>query len=391
MLQRLASLFTQHHKLSYVSARIGSQANNRGFTLAEMAITVMVMAILLGISTPAIYAFMRQRDRQNEEINLNEVRKAMQAYLADKGSLPSDTGTGVNAWYNQLAGYTNLSSNEIANDVWGRPHSYIVYLNNARMMFGTSVNIYYATVHSMGLNASAENTYLDSNGASITIPGLAIAAGSNNNNTFAGSTSTSWWKAIGSTPDAIVNAFSSLRPGGDDQMIRFTNYSETLDRYNTTVQRLDHLTQALETYARSGYASRVQACGGASPDPALCANGIPEQTIYYPRASPVYGGGDDATVKYSNSTVIVNNANNDTLRRDNMQALMNVLGLPAEFCCSALTNASDGKPMPFYYFSNPRARTDTNCQARPTGAQGKLPARITTINSSDGNSDRTCG
>lgn len=366
-----------------------SLRQNRGFTLVEMVVTVAVMAILIGMSTPAIFEFMRQRDRQNEEIAQQQVVKAMQAYLADTGTLPTDTGTGANSWSTLLAAYTDLSADQIANDVWGRPRSYIVYLNNSRKLFGTTVNVYYATLHSMGTNGVAENTYKDSTGTG-TITGLALTQ-SGSRTIFAGSTSTDWWKAQGATPDAKVTAFSTMRAGGDDTMTRFTNYSEMLDRYNATVQRLDRLTQALETYARSHYAERVSFCNTAGRTAALCDNGVPEQTIYYPKAIPVSGGADAANVQYANGTTFVNNTKADVDRRTDMQALMNELGLPAEFCCTAMENASDGNPMPLYYFSNPRPRTSTSCGARPTLVDGKLPARITTKNSGDSNSDRTCG
>lgn len=360
---------------------------NRGFTLVEMVVTVAVMAILVGISTPSIFEFMRQRDNQSEEIAMGEVRKALQAYLADTGELPTDTGTGTNAWFNLLAGYSGLSSNEIANDVWGRPRKYIVYINSDRKLFGNTVNVYYATVHSMGINGKAEETYIDTNGANVTITGLAVTASA-----FDTSTDTTWWKNLGANSVARINAYSALRAGGDDQLMRYTNYAEVLDRYNATVERLDRLTQALETYARSGYAGRVSECSVSTPDPLLCANGIPEQTIYYPRSRPISGAAEAASIKYSDNTIIVDNTVNDTQRRNYMVNLMNRLGLPGEYCCSALENSTlDKLPKPFYYFSNPRARTGTGCAARPAVTDGKLPARITTKNSGDSNSDRTCG
>ncbi|PZP39992.1 MAG: hypothetical protein DI585_02250 [Pseudomonas fluorescens] len=355
-------------------------ASNRGFTLIEMVVTVAVMAILIGLSTPAIYEFMRQRDQQNEEIAQIEIRKAMQAYLADRGILPSDTATGTDAWYNQLAGYSSLSSNDIANDVWGRPRSYIVYLNNTRRLFGNTVNVYYATVHSMGLNGLADPSYINQSGASVSIPGLATTS-SAGKLTFAGSTVTTWWKWLGADAQAKVDAFSALRPGGDDVMTRFTNYGEVLDRYNTTLMRMDKLTAALETYARSGYAERVSFCSTAAKTALLCDNGVPEYTVYYPKSS-----NDTTNTRYSNGTLNISNATNDVQRRQGMEALMNELGLPAEFCCSALSNGSDDLPLPFYYFSNPRPRTSSGCGTRPVHGQTHLPARMTTRND-----NTTCG
>ena len=370
-------------------------ASNRGFTMVELVITVAVMGILLAVSTPSIYAFMRQRDNQKEEIALGEIRKAMQAYLADTGELPADTiAAGFTPWYNKLAGYTSMSANEIQNDTWGRERRYLLYTNTERKLFGNVVNVYYATIHSAGINGKAEKTYIDSTNATVTISGMGVTG-----TVYDSASSTTWWKMF-STTAGIINAFSTLRPGGDDVLLRFTNYAEVLDSYNATVQRLDHVTQALETYARSGYAERVSECSGASPSATRCGSGIPEKTIYYPHSlskEQTGTGAENANVLYNNPAIIVNNSQSDAARRSSMIDLMNLLGLPAEYCCSALdtfvANATTGERLtkPFYYFSNPRSRGTTGCATRPDFNSAKLPARITTKYNSESSPDRTCG
>lgn len=370
---------------------------NRGFTLVEMVITVAVMAILVSLSMPAIFEYLRQRDIQQEEISLTEIRKALQAYLAHNATLPSDTDTGADVWYSKLAGYTNMSESEIANDVFGRPRTYVMYQNSEREMFGNPVSVFYATVHSMGSNAVAEDTYKNNSGGTVAIPGISVSGGSFDG---AGGSSASWWKkqsggSARDVADKIVASFSALRPGGDDHLMRFTNYSEVLDRYNLTVQRLDILTQSLETFARSRYAERVSWCVSNQND-AKCTSGIPEKTIYYPRSRPassdteVVNGGSQNVIYDIPNTIFVDNSLSDERRREGMQNLMDELGLPRENCCSALEMAADGKPKPFYYFSNPRPRSSSGCGNRPrttsTENDIKLPARVTTSNSSS-----TCG
>lgn len=205
----MTNLFSRFLKNRQTQSQQGQPRRNRGFTLVEMVVTVAVMAILVGISTPSIFEFMRQRDNQSEEIALGEIRKAIQAYLADTGELPTDTGTGTNAWYNLLAGYTGLSANEIANDVWGRPRTYIVYINSDRKLFGNSVNVYYASVHSMGINGKAEDTYIDTSGNSVDINGLAVTS-----DAFDAPTDSTWWKNLGANSVDRINAYSALRAGG---------------------------------------------------------------------------------------------------------------------------------------------------------------------------------
>lgn len=361
---------------------------NRGFTMAEMVIVVAVLAILVTVSTPVIFQFMRQRDQQNEESAQQEIRKAIQAYLADKSALPDDTTD----WATALAGYTNLSRAQIATDGWRNPRTYIMYLDSTRNIMGTPVPIYYVTVFSSGVNGKAENKIVV-NGTTTTVSGVAITG-----TAFAGSTNSGWWARNG---DRVAN-FSTVQPGGDDQMMRFTDYPEKLDRYNLTTQRLDRLSQAIETFARSGYAERVAACGDPSltkdangniTDPTwgpLCNNGAPEVTVYYPKATAIEGGTDSAV--YKTNTVIVNNNQGDAARRTDMQKLVRMLGLPDEFCCSALENGSDSKAKPFYYFSNPRPRgTSGSCTTRPGAADNKLPARLTTQYNADSTSSPTCG
>ncbi len=360
----------------------------KGFTLFEMILTVAIMAILVATTTPQIYEFIRQRDKQNEEVAQLQVRKALEAYIADKGVPPSDNDI-TTPWYEKLAGYTSLSSNEIANDVWGRPRTYIAYLDTSRNIYGTTVSVTYVSLHSMGENGKAQKTETV-NGNTVTVSGIAVA-----NDAYSGSTSsgaTGWWKNM--TDRAA--SFAQIRAVGDDQMMRYTNYEDVLRRYNATRERMDKLSEAIETYARSQYANHVAACASSTTTTATCnSDGTPRMAIYYPRSTARQVTTDNARyVKNGaiDNTVVVNNAaTTEDDRREDMEDLMTLLGLPLEYCCSALNNSSDDKPAPFYYFSNPRPRGATACGARPGADEAKLPARITTIYNVDTSSDRTCG
>jgi len=357
-------------------------AANRGFTLVEMVITVAVLAILLAISFPSIYQFISNRDELREHTAQLEIRKAMEAYLADKGSLPSDTGN----WAEDLAGYTNLSADDIANDVWGNPRMYVEGEDSTRNIQGTTVPVLYATVLSMGVNGEADKTYKE--GATVkNVDGVAFSSAAGKT-IFGGATSHDWWSY--GTSAQVVDAFAALHAGGDDIFTRLTDYPQKLDAYNKTLDRLDRISKALETYGRNGYAETISAnCGGATP-PAACTDGTYDNRIYYPKAIASYSTGDSAT--YNNNTVIVDNRQSADTRRTQMKNLMRILGLPDEFCCSAISVDANGNPMPFYYFSNPRPRNaGSGCGARPSGTARKLPARLTTTNNADSASDATCG
>lgn len=359
--------------------------NAKGFTLFEMILTVAIMAILVATTTPSIYEFIRQRDKQNEEVAQMQVRKALEAYIADKGVPPSDNDT-TNPWYEQLAGYTSLSANEIANDVWNRPRMYLSYLDTSRNVYGTTVSVTYVTLHSMGENGDAERTE-NVNGTTSTVPGIAVTS-----DAFSGSTAAGWWK----NQTDRAEAFAQVRAAGDDQMMRYTNYEDVLRRYNATRERMDKLSEALETYARSQYANHVAACSSSTTTTATCnSDGTPRLAIYYPRSTARQVTTDNARYVRDGAivtNVVVNNAaTTEADRREDMEDLMTLLGLPLEYCCSALSNASDDKPAPFFYFSNPRPRGSTACGNRPGADESKLPARITTIYNVDTSSNRTCG
>lgn len=345
-------------------------ASARGFTLLEMIIVIAVLAILVSISTPAIYKFMQIRDIQAEETAQGEVLHAMQAYLADKGTLPSDApaASAANFWAKELAGYTNLSVREIQFDTWGHDRMYVALVDATnRNIMGTQVKVNYASLFSKGPNNKAEKT--DASGNTIT--GIAI-----NGNEYYASSNGGWWKNMANP----TSAFAGLSGGGDDIMVRYTDYSEKLDAYNKTLDRLDRISQALETYARSGYAERSAACSIASP-PADCSGTYttPEVMVYYPRAAV---SGDVAALYTVGNTALNTASANDTTRRSAMITLMRTLGLPDDFCCSALEyfTAADGSRLtkPFFYYSNPKPRTASGCGARPTTGT-KLPARLSTV------------
>jgi prepilin-type N-terminal cleavage/methylation domain-containing protein len=362
----------------------------RGFTLAEVILTVAVLAVLTTLTTPALVHFLRQRDVR-EEISMQlQVRDAMVAMLTATSDLPDDTATGTNAWYNKLAAYTNLSPNQLQFDQWNQARSYIMLRNNQTML-GSPVTIFYITIHSKGPDLKA--TQLTDSGGTVVAP----VSG----NDFAASSNTSWWK-FNANPTTAFGAVG-VPASSDDLMLRYTDYPDKIAAYNATLDRLNKLTDALEAYNRSAYANRVVACNGSSP-PADCSTSPPEKQIHYPMGyGMLVGDGSglyNATVLADTTTItggtsyFYDGADNNA-RRTAMIQLMRLLGMPDSYCCSAIDHFTDSggaiQQTPFYYVSNPRARASAStCGSRFNGSNTALPARLSNTYTADGTTGASC-
>jgi type II secretory pathway pseudopilin PulG len=358
-----------------------------GFTLAEIILVVAVMAILVSLSTPPLIEFMKRRDIQAEQNAENDIMKAIKAYLADRNTLPSDSST---TWANEFAAYTNLSANQISTDTWGNPRVYVMYQVPSTFL-GTPINIYYVTLHSMGPNRKADGGSDVAGNPAISNSTSGIPA---SNGAFASLTDGGWWKNKGND-QARVDAFIAAQPAVDDMMVRMTDYPEKIARYKTSLERMQKIAEALETYSKTQYNERVVECT-TSPGADGCPNSdgtggtAPEKNIYYPRSLPsdgtnpssYYGKNvENDLATYNGGSAIYNDDGDPDQRRTAMINLMRILGLPDEYCCNALEVIPGEKnEMPFYYFSNPKPRTGTgSCSPRPNPLSGgrTLPARLT--------------
>ncbi|HEX2859136.1 MAG TPA: type II secretion system protein [Alphaproteobacteria bacterium] len=371
--------------------------NTRGFTLAEVLIAVAVMAILITVTSPALISFLRQRDVRQEQLAQLSIRNAMVAMLNEKNTLPSDADTGSSAWYNTLARYTDLSPAQLQNDIWKNPRTYVM-LQSAQNINGNTVSVTYVTVLSRGPNGKASSL---TNSSGVTI--IPVSG-----NDYAAPTNTGWWKLNSTDPIAAFSAVGTPTTT-DDIILRYTNYPARLNAYNDTQTRMVRISQALENYARARYAERVATCSVTTP-PADCATYPPEKQVHYPPAtngptntfvpdSSFYNQAVLASVNAQNggSPWYFYNGTDNASRRTALIGMMRLLGLPDEYCCSGVDTYTDAGgnlvSMPFYYFSNPRARNanGTTCGARPGVNDPKLPARLTTGYTPDGTSGATCG
>lgn len=342
-----------------------------GFSILEMILVLGVMAILVAVTSPALFDMINRSDTQNERNAQQEIVRAIEAYQEAHHKLPA-----MSTWVDDLRPYTSLgvtaSNNEIENDVWGHKRAYIVHAT-PRTLQGQNMMMSYISIHSKGSDQVAEAS------AGIAITGKE----------FAPITDAAWW-ANNANPETV---FAALKAKGDDVMTTLTDYEKKMKAMHTTATRMERVIGALEARSKARFAEELGFCEDtANAADARCTSEMTKiMKIYIPRALPSQEANTDDPATYATltngPTQMVNNAETDANRRTQIETLMVYLGLPKDFCCSALDMSSDNKPMPFYYFSNPRPRLPNGtCGNRPDANTPKLPARLTTVNDA-----RTCG
>lgn len=72
-----------------------AQRDRRGFTLAELAVTVMVVGILAGLALPNVRYAILKADAAHIVSDAHTVQLAAYEYLYDNGSFPSFSGYGI--------------------------------------------------------------------------------------------------------------------------------------------------------------------------------------------------------------------------------------------------------------------------------------------------------
>jgi type IV pilus assembly protein PilE len=88
----------------------------RGFTLPEILVTVTVVAVLAAVVVPAVTQYVTKGDTPATEQDLNQIRNAITAYVADTRSYPADmysltaAPSGVTNWHGPYLG-ANVSGN----------------------------------------------------------------------------------------------------------------------------------------------------------------------------------------------------------------------------------------------------------------------------------------
>ena len=77
--------------------------NQKGFTLAEMLVVLVIIGILAGIMIVAVPQIMERSRLQVDKANAKQVTSAVTLYEADQGALPTVAAqSGSNAAYNEV-------------------------------------------------------------------------------------------------------------------------------------------------------------------------------------------------------------------------------------------------------------------------------------------------
>lgn len=259
----------------------------QGFTMAEVIIVVAVLAIVFTLAMPDMTKLFDRHNQMLEVNRLNEIYKSLDLYTKNNRRTPA-----VATWYDDLAQYTELSSDQIRYDVWNIERSYGTF-SSVSSYLGTSYNVYYATVLSAGIDKNFSHS-LPTNVSEFT------------------------------NFNATNNIFSK---SGEDYAIKYTDQSHKISLLETTLDRMEKLSLALERYAR------VKQIDSIADDPDQVDN-----LIYYPKDGR--GNSDPAASKYFSTVDEIDTTNNAT-------SLAKTLGLPEEYGIDAVTGGN------MWYISNP--------------------------------------
>lgn len=99
---------------------------NRGFTLVELLIVILIIAVLAGLSLTAFVGSQKTARDARRKSDIEQVRSALELYRSDNGYYPN---TGAGAWTNASAiavlvseGYISVIPADPANT---NPYAYI--------------------------------------------------------------------------------------------------------------------------------------------------------------------------------------------------------------------------------------------------------------------------
>jgi general secretion pathway protein G len=91
---------------------------NKGFTLVELLLVIIILVILAGIAIPS-YAIVSNKTRETAtELEMNNIAKALEVYIAEKYTYPSE------AAYPEALIASKIMDNVPINDSWEIPYDY---------------------------------------------------------------------------------------------------------------------------------------------------------------------------------------------------------------------------------------------------------------------------
>jgi prepilin-type N-terminal cleavage/methylation domain-containing protein len=85
------------------SKQIKKRSNQKGFTLAEMLVTLIIIGVLAGVMIVAVPQIVNRSRTQVDKANAKQVTSAVTLYEADQGALPTVTAaSNTNAAYDEV-------------------------------------------------------------------------------------------------------------------------------------------------------------------------------------------------------------------------------------------------------------------------------------------------
>ncbi len=108
--------------------RRDERKNERGFTLVELIVVLVILGLLAAVVAPKLYEKLAQSKSKICQIQVKELEGALQMFAFDVGRYPN-TAEGLDALIRNpgnieawKSGY--LTKNELPKDPWGKPYIY---------------------------------------------------------------------------------------------------------------------------------------------------------------------------------------------------------------------------------------------------------------------------
>ena len=329
-----------------------------GFTLPEVILIVSALAIVSAMAMPDIAFFMGRQTIEQEKLTLGNVQKALDSYARECRKLPTRTNNpprsdcnsnsgGNLEWYKALSAFSNMSAGGIQNDAWGNERHYTHGTNDRTYREG-NVTFHYATVRSVGPDMINDADTTPTNQTPTRVDGNWTNAADPD------------WEISGNN----LSEYENYSPNDDDLMVKYTDSQWKVDAQDESVARIKRIIDALNRYAQARFNEEVHADGDC----------ISEKLFYPPSHLSVDSNASHENPQHPNtacrnlntaldqryglavlqdvqtitgSAWLNTETTDDDAREDAMKALMRVLGLPEDHCCSPITGH------PFYYYSNP--------------------------------------
>jgi len=104
------------------------QMNKRGFTLIELMVVLLILAMLATIAAPRVSKYLGKAKAQTAKVQVEALSAAVDAFILDVGRPPTEA-EGLNSLLSAPSGASNWDGPYIKKaaslaDAWGRPFRY---------------------------------------------------------------------------------------------------------------------------------------------------------------------------------------------------------------------------------------------------------------------------